>query len=86
LAYIGSTQQSKRSRKGAELLLGVHGILVQKVTGTFPNVGVLRTVRRFWSFLPLSGRRILMGWRLELVETVADAAGARIVVCNIGQN
>jgi hypothetical protein len=26
-----------------------------------------------------------MGWRLELVETVADAAGARILVCEIGE-
>lgn len=26
-----------------------------------------------------------MGWRLELVETVADAAGARVVVCDIGE-
>ena len=26
-----------------------------------------------------------MGWQLELVETDTDAAGARIVVCNIGE-
>ena len=26
-----------------------------------------------------------MGWRLELVETATDAAGARIVVCDIGE-
>jgi hypothetical protein len=26
-----------------------------------------------------------MGWRLELVETASDAAGARIVVCDIDE-